>query len=164
MALLPPTKIRPFSVEFAELISNMLTEISRLSEIADDVQRVRALAPDPPEPAGGDIVLFTISSPFNWQDPSGDSMSPVLYNGTIKEYTSGSVQTPYTDPPEPTEEEEDAFGWDMNRWQNKPLISPFPNGLTMDPLGPTTVVLAKRLNKTTCVFSSVLPRFSVECG
>jgi hypothetical protein len=167
MALLPPSKLRPFSVEFAELITNMITEISRMSEIIDDLQRVRKIAPDPGE--GGDdvsdMVIFEV-----WDNKGVDSATksgwelPQLYDGMMYGYGRGSGGGGEEGkPPEHTTYEEFANGWDMNQSPNWPIEYPEGTTLMARPLAIGSKVLAYRISPTVCIFAEPYNRLDVWC-
>ena len=168
MGITIPKIVNPFSREFKDTFKNMAIEISRLSEAYADLSRAQKQVFTRPQGGGSDICFFQITDAHNLpQYPLAGNdtyTEPRMYTGTLYVYDATAIPDEVTGEfGRPRIEEDGAAGWDMSLNMNTPITSPANANLYADPLTVGTVVIAQKLNPTSCIFSSTMPRISVEC-
>jgi len=169
MGLLPPDKIKPFSKEFAEVFQTMITEINRLSEVYQDIERMRKQVFEPLRTGGDNICIFMVTEQGGIGDCVGGTKAsqgsgPWWYPGLIYEYDASSIQEDKEDPPVHIGEPEFGIGWDFVGSYCPPVEYPDGAQIKFNCLCEGVRLLAKRLDETTCIFSSALPRLGVVCS
>ena len=171
MSVETPNDINVSSRDFKRLFYDVCIEVNRLSNLYADLNRLRAVVDRSGSAAGSPARIFEIT---------GGGTEIEMDGFRAKEYTGVVFDLVFGDPPDPPKDggagfnrgtqilkrsaEQDAVGYDVYNKKNEPLEHPAKT-LTEDPLEVGTMVLCTAvLNKeNNYVFSSVLPRLSVEC-
>lgn len=165
MGIQIPTRIRPFSRDFQEIFVTLAEEVNRLTSGYAELVKSNKQVFGGGGVAGDEIVFFKITGDNGMDDHPSDNQ-PLIYTGEIIKYAG--VSDTHGDDPEfefwaEVERETDSKGVDVRASQNLPIRMPITAEPEADKLSQGTIVMAQRLTTKTCIFSSVMPRLSVDC-
>lgn len=157
MGIEVPINLKVLSSDFKELFTEVCTEINRLSNLYADISRLRAIVD---RQAGGKSASSTVKF-FRVGDGGTsqvvfDDIATYRYSGTVFDLAWQGNQLV-------VQNEINIDAYDLAVTENRPIVAPSSVNLSRDPLEEGTVVMCKELEGGYYVFSSVMPRFSVQC-
>lgn len=157
MGIEVPTNFKVLSSDFKELFIEVCTEVNRLSNLYADINRLRAIVDrqSSGKAAASSVKFFRVASGGTSQVVF-DDIATYEYQGTVFDVAWQGNQLV-------VQNEISINAYDLAVNDNAPNTYPPSTNLSRDPLDEGTVVMCKELEGGYYVFSSVMPRFSVQC-
>tara|TARA_R110000851_G_scaffold243112_1_gene395751 strand:+ start:113 stop:604 length:492 start_codon:yes stop_codon:yes gene_type:complete len=155
-------KINVLSKDFQETFKEVVDELNRVSEAYADLQRVRAEAVVDSGSIGVKAAFFVV------EESSDDPIKPIELEDLPSGYQTynGSVFEIFMPTPKTFQvvNSSNVIGIDLGITENPPNTMPEAASIIgPDQLDVGTVVQCQDLGNGHVVFSSVMPRLSVEC-
>ena len=173
MALVVPQSLKVFAdQEFKDLIQDMVDEIQRVSKLAMDLERVRAMAVQASRAAGQTNVGFFkitqaqsgfVEDLMSEYDIEGAcvSFNGALYRGTYFEFQTADDLNNFGVPINCVS---NIFGIDI--WGSLDLPNDLPDHINVEghmPLAVGTTITAQKVAENVCYFSAGYPRVVAQC-
>tara|TARA_R100000005_G_C4969635_1_gene183078 strand:- start:776 stop:1306 length:531 start_codon:yes stop_codon:yes gene_type:complete len=171
MPLVVPDKINPLSSEFKESYQELIDVVNKVDAAYTDLQRVRAMSMPAPESSGASGISYFVVPIDAPQQVAlevvghNDLTGMVYERGMLFDVEYGDEELPVKLVRVVTE----ATGIDLGVTPNHPNDKP-PQAEIVgeDALDSGTIVMCQRIldegNNAVCVFSSIMPRLSVQCS
>lgn len=158
MGIEVPTNVKVLSADFKELFVEVCVEVNRLSNLYADINRLRAIV----DRQGGG-KSSTLSTTKFFRVTSGGTSQVVFDDIAAYEYQGTAFDVAWQGNQLVVQNEISINAYDLAVNDNIPNTYPPGTNLVRDPLAEGTVVMCKELEGGYYVFSSVMPRFSVQC-
>ena len=170
MPLVVPDKINPLSTEFKESYQELIDVVNKVDAAYTDLQRVRAISMPTPETGGTSSISYFVIPEDAPEQMSlevvgeNDLLGMVYQQGLLFDVEYGDENLPIK-----LVRVSGAIGIDLGVTPNHPNEKP-PQAeiIGEDALDSGTIVMCERIfdagSASVCVFSSIMPRLSVQCS